>query len=106
MLPAQAWRRVHRRCIPRCRSYLLRKDSVQRAAGYQPLEGDVQWTSRSTLLYPALCTFAGLCAGVFGVGGGIIKVGLHELGARGVAQPLGRKGVCTTAGLQGGLHNR
>jgi uncharacterized membrane protein YfcA len=55
------------------RSYLLRKDRAQRAAGYEQLEGDVQWTPRSTLLYPALCTFAGLCAGVFGVGGGIVK---------------------------------
>lgn len=63
----------------RSRSYLLRKDRAQRAAGYEPLEGDVQWTPRSTLLYPALCTFAGLCAGVFGVGGGIVKVTIPHI---------------------------
>ena len=37
------------------------------------MAGDVNWDSHSTLLYPGLCTFAGVCAGVFGVGGGIIK---------------------------------
>ena len=56
------------------RAFLLRKSAAQRAAGYAPLEGDVEWTPRSTLLYPALCTFAGLAAGTFGVGGGIVKV--------------------------------
>ncbi len=58
-----------------CRTYLLAKAHKLRAAGEQPLEGDVEWNGATTLVYPALCTFAGLCAGVFGVGGGIIKVG-------------------------------
>lgn len=61
---------------------LLSKTRAQQAAGYEPLEGDVHWTPRSTLLYPALCTFAGLCAGTFGVGGGIVKVGGCWVGAR------------------------
>ncbi len=51
----------------------MRKAAARRAAGVALLEGDVEWTSRSTLLYPALCSFAGMAAGVFGVGGGIIK---------------------------------
>jgi hypothetical protein len=51
----------------------MRKAAARRAAGIASLEGDVEWTSRSTLLYPALCSFAGMAAGVFGVGGGIIK---------------------------------
>lgn len=56
------------------RLYMLRKGARQRAAGYERLEGDVAWTPRTTLLYPLVCSAAGLCAGVFGVGGGIIKV--------------------------------
>ena len=34
---------------------------------------DVQWTPRSTALYPLVCALAGLTAGMFGIGGGIIK---------------------------------
>lgn len=35
----------------------------------------VAWTPRNTVVYPALCSLAGLVAGMFGVGGGIVKVG-------------------------------
>lgn len=31
------------------------------------------WDAKTTLLFPALCSGAGLAAGIFGVGGGIIK---------------------------------
>lgn len=34
----------------------------------------VAWTPRNTVLYPAICSIAGLVAGMFGVGGGIVKV--------------------------------
>lgn len=34
----------------------------------------VAWTPRNTILYPAICSLAGLVAGMFGVGGGIVKV--------------------------------
>lgn len=45
----------------------------QEARGHEYAEGDVVWTARTTLLFPALCTGAGLAAGIFGVGGGVIK---------------------------------
>jgi uncharacterized membrane protein YfcA len=35
--------------------------------------GQVRWTARRTVLYPSLCSLAGLVAGLFGVGGGIVK---------------------------------
>lgn len=41
--------------------------------GFEFMEGDVHWDSRSTTVYPVLCIFAGFFAGLFGVGGGIIK---------------------------------
>ena len=34
----------------------------------------VAWTRRNTVVYPAVCSLAGLVAGMFGVGGGIVKV--------------------------------
>lgn len=37
-------------------------------------EGEVEWTPARTVVYPALCSIAGLVAGMFGVGGGIVKM--------------------------------
>lgn len=56
------------------RKYLLKRSAVHAARGL-PLEDldDVHWTNKSTLLYPTICTFAGVFAGMFGVGGGIVK---------------------------------
>lgn len=41
--------------------------------GYQYVEGDVEWNPVNTLRYPAVCFFAGFFAGMFGIGGGIVK---------------------------------
>jgi uncharacterized membrane protein YfcA len=43
------------------------------STGYAYKEGDVEWNERNTLMYPAVCFFAGFFAGLFGVGGGIVK---------------------------------
>lgn len=40
---------------------------------YRYGEGDVEWNPTNTLRYPAVCFFAGFFAGLFGVGGGIVK---------------------------------
>lgn len=51
--------------------------------GYRYVEGDVEWDPRNTLRYPAICFFAGFFAGLFGVGGGIVKGPLMlEMGER------------------------
>lgn len=44
--------------------------------GLVPEEGDIIWTPRTTLTYPAMCSIAGIVAGMFGVGGGIVKAPL------------------------------
>lgn len=80
--------------IPTCRTYLLAKAAAQQATGQPRLEGDVEWNGASTLLYPALCTFAGVCAGVFGVGGGIVKV---RRAPEGVAAPVSRGAMLRAA---------
>ncbi len=57
------------------RTYLLRKWAVKERNGWVWTEGDVHWTPAATLIYPAICSLAGLVAGLFGIGGGVVKVG-------------------------------
>ena len=42
------------------RAYLVRKYHAKVAAHYQWTEGDVEWSERNTLVYPAICSLAGL----------------------------------------------
>lgn len=56
-----------------CRRVLVRANRTKEACGYEFGEGDIRWTPSATLKYPAVCTLAGLFAGMFGVGGGIVK---------------------------------
>ena len=44
--------------------------------GYEYVEGDIAWDNRATVVYPLVCIGAGMCAGMFGIGGGIIQVPL------------------------------
>lgn len=55
------------------RLYLLEQTKLKEEANYTYVEGDIVWDERSTLIYPAICSAAGLCAGMFGIGGGIVK---------------------------------
>lgn len=55
------------------RVYLLKKSALKQARGEELIEGDVNWDNRTTITYPALCTLSGLFAGMFGIGGGIVK---------------------------------
>jgi len=54
------------------RSYLLDKATVKKAARVE-IEGDIHWDEKNTISYPAVCTLAGVFAGMFGIGGGIVK---------------------------------
>jgi len=55
------------------RAALTRRHARRREIGYPFLPDDVEWTVSNTTLYPLLCVGAGLCAGMFGIGGGIVK---------------------------------
>jgi len=55
------------------RSYLLQSFTVKASVGWRYVEGDVQWDNKTTIVYPVICAAAGLCAGMFGIGGGIVK---------------------------------
>eukprot|EP00397_Hematodinium_sp_SG-2012_P037324 GEMP01040434.1.p1 GENE.GEMP01040434.1~~GEMP01040434.1.p1 ORF type:complete len:425 (+),score=37.55 GEMP01040434.1:309-1583(+) len=55
------------------RNMLLRQhdDRERRNVGYG--EYEIRWDKDTTIRYPAICSIAGLFAGLFGVGGGIVK---------------------------------
>ncbi|KAL7580052.1 hypothetical protein ACA910_005037 [Epithemia clementina (nom. ined.)] len=55
------------------RAYLVRRWEQKKRCGYCYCEGDIQWDGRATIVYPFVCCFAGFFAGMFGVGGGIVK---------------------------------
>merc|ERR1719223_2230517 len=55
------------------RSYLVYRFELKQRVGYQYVEGDIQWDARSTVVYPCICCLAGFFAGMFGIGGGIVK---------------------------------
>eukprot|EP00904_Undaria_pinnatifida_P001642 jgi/Undpi1/11479/HiC_scaffold_30.g13776.m1 len=57
----------------RVRQFLVSRWRLQTKLGYQYVEGDVEWNPTNTLKYPGICCFAGFFAGMFGVGGGIVK---------------------------------
>jgi len=54
--------------------YMLVSEFEHKArSGYTFMPGEVQWTPTNTVKYPAICAISGLLAGLFGVGGGIVK---------------------------------
>jgi len=55
------------------RRHLLQMYYAKKEAGFEYLETDVQWDEKATIRNPAICSIAGLCAGMFGIGGGIVK---------------------------------
>ncbi|KAI9911774.1 hypothetical protein PsorP6_008753 [Peronosclerospora sorghi] len=42
-------------------------------SGYRFVLGDIHWIKRRVLIFPTLCTLAGIAAGLLGIGGGMVK---------------------------------
>lgn len=67
------------------RDVLIKKWQLKKRLRYRYQEGDVEWNHKNTILYPCICFFAGFAAGLFGIGGGIVKgplmlqMGVHPL---------------------------
>lgn len=55
------------------RSMLVTEFKHKVARGYTFSPGEVQWNAENTIRYPIVCALSGLFAGLFGVGGGIVK---------------------------------
>ncbi|KAL4087448.1 hypothetical protein PRIC1_013340 [Phytophthora ramorum] len=54
-------------------SRYLHKVYLRKAAvNYQYVEGDIRWAEKTVVYFPLGCAVAGIVAGMFGVGGGII----------------------------------
>lgn len=67
------------------REKLINSWQLKKRLRYKFLEGDVEWNPVNTIKYPCICFFAGFFAGLFGIGGGIVKgplmlyMGVHPL---------------------------
>ena len=48
------------------RNYLVKRNTLKQRVGYKTVEGDINWDSRSTIVYPSICCLAGFFAGMFG----------------------------------------
>ena len=65
------------------REYLLAQTARKARVGYKYVEGDIVWDAKGTIKYPLICIGAGMCAGLFGIGGGIVtgplmlELGVH-----------------------------
>jgi len=55
------------------RQVLVREFEQKVKQGHVWTTGDIQWDSHNTIRYPAICTLSGVFAGLFGIGGGIVK---------------------------------
>jgi hypothetical protein len=55
------------------RDKLISKWLLKKRLGYKYIKGDVEWNHKNTIVYPCICFFAGFFAGLFGIGGGIVK---------------------------------
>lgn len=55
------------------RAHLLKTYYAKEETGYEYMDEDVVWDEGATIKYPLVCSTAGLCAGMFGIGGGIVK---------------------------------
>ena len=71
-------------------SLLMRRNLInewreKKRVKYVYIEGDVEWNEHNTIKYPVICIIAGLVAGMFGIGGGIVfgplmlEMGVHPL---------------------------
>eukprot|EP00903_Cladosiphon_okamuranus_P007707 g7469.t1 len=69
----------------RVRQYLVNRWRLKAELGFEYVDGDVEWNPLNTVRYPCICFFAGFFAGMFGVGGGIVKgplmieMGVHPM---------------------------
>jgi uncharacterized membrane protein YfcA len=67
------------------RAQLITETQHKESIGYTFVKGDIQWDSSNTIYYSSICSVAGLFAGLFGIGGGIVKsplmlqMGVHPL---------------------------
>ena len=55
------------------RKRLVKRFHDKARLGFEYVQGDIKWDENATIKYPLICSFAGMFAGMFGIGGGIVK---------------------------------
>lgn len=55
------------------RNMLIAENEAREQASSKSDASRIRWDAETTITYPLLCTIAGIAAGLFGVGGGIVK---------------------------------
>ncbi len=55
-------------CTTLAGRYLLRRNAIKEAVGYDYVRGDIKWDVRTVVIYPGACLFAGIISGMFGIG--------------------------------------
>ena len=64
-------------------TYAIARHEIKDMVRYDYVHGDIKWDARSSIIYPTVFVAAGLFAGMFGIGGGVIivpillNVGVH-----------------------------
>lgn len=53
-------------------TYLVARHEIKEYVRFDYVHGDIKWNARSSVIYPAVFVSAGLFAGMFGIGGGVI----------------------------------
>lgn len=48
--------------------YLLRRNAIKEAVGFDYVRGDIRWDIRTLFVYPSACLIAGFLSGTFGIG--------------------------------------
>eukprot|EP00802_Teleaulax_amphioxeia_P025712 Tamp_26610.p1 GENE.Tamp_26610~~Tamp_26610.p1 ORF type:complete len:269 (+),score=27.46 Tamp_26610:82-807(+) len=56
-----------------CGKELVQRDKLKVRLGYRFQANEMHWTSRAAIHYPLVCISAGVCAGLLGIGGGMLK---------------------------------
>jgi uncharacterized membrane protein YfcA len=57
-------------------TYLVNRHEIKEIVRFDYVHGDIKWEPRNAVIYPSFFMGAGLCAGMFGIGGGMITVPL------------------------------
>eukprot|EP00540_Astrosyne_radiata_P023302 CAMPEP_0116861550 /NCGR_PEP_ID=MMETSP0418-20121206/23098_1 /TAXON_ID=1158023 /ORGANISM="Astrosyne radiata, Strain 13vi08-1A" /LENGTH=316 /DNA_ID=CAMNT_0004496211 /DNA_START=217 /DNA_END=1167 /DNA_ORIENTATION=- len=57
-------------------TYLMNRHEIKELVRFDFVHGDIRWDSRSAILYPLVFCSAGVFAGMFGIGGGMVCVPL------------------------------
>ena len=57
-------------------TYLIARHEIKDMVRFDYVHGDIKWDARSSVIYPMVFICAGLFAGMFGIGGGVVIVPL------------------------------